>query len=333
MGASQHQHYVPRLLLKGFLSRDSEEAKKEQVRVFDLIEQRSFPTSIDNIMGEHRFNEWWLDEKTMATIEPAVGRIESHLAPLIRRIRRERRLERTPEVFHDLALLMALQYIRTKRMRLLPKRLDDQFRVDVKKRGFNPDKVQGLVDWDEKTLKKQHVKHQIDGLAKCTGLIAEKKFFLMTAPEGSSFYLGDHPVALYKDEDDRGVIGDLDLEDPYIQIYLPLSADMMLCAYGPVVLDDLMKNRDEQMAEVKGTALKHLMDGRVSAAQMKEMMERAKASHITTQVIGAICTGEPWAAERKQVQLYNLLQASYAHRFVVDPDGKFEVARETITKH
>ena len=34
--AAQHQHYVPQLLLRGFLSRDPAKAAKDQVHVFDL---------------------------------------------------------------------------------------------------------------------------------------------------------------------------------------------------------------------------------------------------------------------------------------------------------
>lgn len=94
--AAQHQHYVPQLLLRGFLSRDPDKAAKEQVHVFDLETGVSFTPSISNII-ERRFNDFWLDEETLATVEPAAGRIESHVAPLVERIRRERRLERSPE--------------------------------------------------------------------------------------------------------------------------------------------------------------------------------------------------------------------------------------------
>lgn len=101
--AAQHQHYVPQLLLRGFLSREPERAAREQVHVFDLETGETFTPSITNIMGERRYNDFWLDEETLATVEPAAGRIESHVAPTVERIRTEKRLERSPEEFGSLA--------------------------------------------------------------------------------------------------------------------------------------------------------------------------------------------------------------------------------------
>jgi hypothetical protein len=330
--AAQHQHYVPQLLLRGFLSRDAAKAAKDQVHVFDLQTGASFTPSIANIMGERRFNDFWADEETLATIEPATGRIESHVAPLVERIRAERRLERSPEEFGDLALLMAFQFIRTKKMRLLPERMNRQLRAHVEKMGFDPAKVEGLEELDEEALKQLHVRNQIEGLEKYTGIIADKEFFLMSAPEGSSFYLGDHPVVLHNDEERRGMFGGLGLAVPYIQIYLPLSADLLLCAYDKAVLGQLMKTRDDGFRENQVYALGKLMRGEISAQQMKQAMEGMKALDVISPLIDAIRAGEPVAVGPEQVQCYNSLQAFQAHRFIVDPDGKFVVAAEMVAE-
>jgi len=55
---AKHQHYVPRHLLRGFLSDNLEEAKNERVRVFDLETGKTFTTKIDNIMGEGRYKRY-----------------------------------------------------------------------------------------------------------------------------------------------------------------------------------------------------------------------------------------------------------------------------------
>ena len=128
---AEHQHYVPQLLLRGFLSRDGARAAKEQVHFLNLETGDTFTPSITNIMGENRYNDFWLDEETRGTIEPAAGLIESHVARTVERIRAERRLERTPEEFGNLALLMAFQFIRTKKMRLLPERMHKQLTEQI----------------------------------------------------------------------------------------------------------------------------------------------------------------------------------------------------------
>lgn len=56
--AAQHQHYVPQLLLRGFLSREASRAAKEQVHVYDMVERRQFTPPIGKIMGERRYNDF-----------------------------------------------------------------------------------------------------------------------------------------------------------------------------------------------------------------------------------------------------------------------------------
>lgn len=328
---AQHQHYVPKLLLRGFLSSDPKRAAKEQVHVLDLEAEKSFPTSIDNIMGERRFNDFWVDEDLLATIEPWMGQIESQLAPIVERIRVEKTLERTPDELASLALLVAFQFVRTKSMRLMPKRIDDQLSHHVKKMGFDPTKVDGFMNLDEEGLKKEHIRHQVKNLEKYAEILAEKEFFLMTAPDGRSFYIGDHPVVLHNDEPRTVYSGHLGIGAAYVQIYMPLSSDVLLCAYDKAVLGQMMKASDEAHdKEVAGYALSKLMAGEISAEQMKQVLNASRDLDPVAAMIRAIRAGQPIAVGPEQVQCYNSLQAFFAHRFVIDPDDSFEVAREMI---
>lgn len=328
---AQHQHYVPKLLLRGFLSKDPKRAAKEQVHVLDLNEQRSFPTSIDNIMGERRFNDFWVDEDILATIEPWTSQIEAQLAPIVERIRVEKTLERTPEEIGNLASLVAFQFVRTKGMRLMPERLDQQMRRHVKRMGFDPAKVDGLMNLDEEGLKTEHVRHQVQNLGKYAEIIAEKEFFLMSAPEGRSFYIGDHPVVLHNDEPRTLHRGHLGIGAAYIQIYLPLSSDILLCAYDKAVLGQMMKTSAGSFnKEVASYALGKLRAGEITAEQMKSALELRHDLDPVTAMIGRIRAGQSIAIGPEQVQCYNSMQAFFAHRFVIDPDDNFSVATEMI---
>lgn len=329
--AAQHQHYVPKLLLRGFLSRDAKRAEQRQVHVFDFENERSFPASIDKIMGETRFNDFWVDDETLASIEPWTSRVESHVAPLVERIRAEKTLERTSEEFGDLSLLVAFQFVRTKGMRLLPERLDAQIRKHVRSMGLDTNRIRGLFDLDAEGLKREHIRHQVQNIEKYAEIIAEKEFFLMTAPVGHSFYIGDHPVVLHNDEPKTVHTGHLGIGAAYIQIYLPLSSDVLLCAYDKAVLGKMMKAADEARdKEVAGYALAKLMAGEISAAQMKEAVDAARDLDPVVAMIKAIRGGQPIAVGPEQVQCYNSMQAFFAHRFVIDPDNSFAVARDMI---
>ncbi len=331
--AAQHQHYVPKLLLRGFLSRDAKRAEQRQVHVFDFENERSFPASIDKIMGETRFNDFWVDDETLASIEPWTNRVESHVAPLVQRIRAEKTLERTSEEFGDLSLLVAFQFVRTKGMRLLPERFDAQMRKHVRSMGLDTNRIHGLFDLDAEGLKRQHIRHQVQNIEKYAEIIAEKEFFLMTAPAGHSFYIGDHPVVLHNDEPKTVHTGHLGIGAAYIQIYLPLSSDVLLCAYDKAVLGNMMKAADEaRNKEVAGYALAKLMAGEISAAQMKEAVVAARDLDPVAAMIKAIKGGQAIEIGPQQVQYYNSLQAFFAHRFVIDPDDSFAVARDMISE-
>lgn len=299
--------------------------------MLDLEAGNTFTTSIDNIMGERRFNEFWIDDDVLATIEPWTARIDDHLAPIVERIRERKTLERTQEEIANLAFLMAFQFVRTKDMRLMPERIDAQLRRHVKRMGFDPAKVDGLMNLDEEGLKKEHIRHQVQNLEKYVQIMAEKEFFLMTPPDGRSFYIGDHPVVLHNDEPRTVHTGHLGIGAAYIQIYLPLSSDVLLCAYDKAVLGLMMKASDEaRNKEVAGYALSKLIAGEISAAQMKQAIDAARDLDPVAAMIRAIRAGQPIAVGPEQVQCYNSLQAFFAHRFVIDPDESFAVARDMV---
>lgn len=329
--AAQHQHYVPKLLLRGFLSFDDERANKEQVHVLDFNTQKSFPASIGKIMGERRFNDFWVDDDLLATIEPWTAQIESELVPHVQRIRNEKRLNRTSEELAILSVLFAFQFLRTKGMRLMPERLDAQLRGHVKRMGFDPKKMQGLMSLDEENLKKEHIRHQVQNLEKYAEIMAKKEFFLMTPPEESSFYIGDHPVVLHNDEPKTMFSGHLGIDAAFIQIYLPLASDVLLCAYDKAVLGQMMRVSDETFnKEVVSYALSKVMAGEISAAQMKEALDLRGNLDPVSAMMRTIKEGRPIAVSSDQVQCYNSMQAFFAHRFVIDPDDDFTVAKEMI---
>ncbi len=73
-GRTDVQHYVPRLLLRGFLR---EPRAKEQVFVYDKHEDRSFPTNIANIAAEREFYDL-VDDNNQGLVEGILSELESN---------------------------------------------------------------------------------------------------------------------------------------------------------------------------------------------------------------------------------------------------------------
>ena len=65
---------------------------------------------------------------------------------------------------------------------------------------------------------------------------------------------------------------------------------------------------------------------------MKGFVEGAKHHDVIGPLIDMIRAGEPVACGIEQVDAYNSLQVFHAHRFVVDPAGKFDVVAEMIAE-
>ncbi len=324
--AAQQQHYVPRHLLRGFLSSDALEARKERVRMFDLREGKTVPpTSISNVMGERRYNDWWLDDQTLMTIEPAVTKVENVVFPLITRLRAEQKLELSEKEHDEIALLLAFQFVRAKKMREVILRMDNHLRNAIEKRGWKMEQVEGYEPPTEESIKQDHTRQQIKSLAKYTEIMADKVFFLATAPEGKSFYLGDNPVVMANDED-RRPWGSLGLSVPYIQIYMPISSNLMICAYSKEVLGGYMMKHDESMAEARRIVLSKVMSGEVPLGMMKQLLDNVNASDGLIALRDNVKAGTPTVLEPSMVDRYNSLQAFYAVRWVVDSRGDFDIA-------
>ncbi|HEY0414300.1 MAG TPA: DUF4238 domain-containing protein [Allosphingosinicella sp.] len=108
--SAQNQHYVPKHLLRQFLW----DEKGERVTVYDKHEERTFVTSIKNIMAERRFNDFTFEEDWRVSFEPLACGAEDQVLPAYNKVLSERRLDGSSEQKAALAVLMAFQFLRTK---------------------------------------------------------------------------------------------------------------------------------------------------------------------------------------------------------------------------
>jgi Protein of unknown function (DUF4238) len=68
---AQNQHYVPKLILRNFLSNEA----KEQVTVFDKKTAKTFTPNIAGVMAERRFHDFQVSEEYIASFEHTAGRV------------------------------------------------------------------------------------------------------------------------------------------------------------------------------------------------------------------------------------------------------------------
>jgi hypothetical protein len=323
---AQNQHYVPKFMLRNFLS----DVGKDQVTVFDKETGKSFPTNIRGIMAERRFNEFVIEEKWVASFEPAICEIEDAVLPAYRRVVEYRRLERTEEERALLAYLIAFQFVRTKAQRDIFTQMDIMIRE--KWGGIDQIGLELAEMNNPAMLKMRHADFIKESLKEFTSLIASKDFLLMEAPSHRFFYLGDNPVAMHNHEKADPFWGNIGLAVRGIEIYLPLSRDLILCAWCPSIVERHRSEANERLQEYRTALLSKLMRGEIT---MQEM--RAHNKHMNglvkpiTDLLADFDSGAPLQLGDGEMDFHNSLQLLASVRHVICPQGDFALAERFMT--
>jgi hypothetical protein len=326
---AQSQHYVPKFILRNFLS----DEKKEQVSVFRKSTGKGFVTSIRNIMAERRFHEFAISPDYLASFEGAICQIEETLLPTYRKVVEQRRLDRSDEERANLATFMAFQFVRTRQQREQFVRMEEQIKAHLAKLGGTIEQLEGYEPLTEDRLTEQHIRLIRSAVPEFAQNIGAKDLLLLSAPEGRSFYLADSPVCLHNSEPAHPLFGNLGLAVRGIEIYLPLTANLMLAAWCPSLLDKIHNEHHRQSAEHQGELLSMLMRNEISPAQMRiQLSALAALRKPVDNLLSAFASGEPIILDESNMDFCNSLQMNYARDYVICKQGDFALARRFVSE-
>jgi hypothetical protein len=330
--AAQKQHYVPQFILRQFLS----EPEGERVAVYDKHDDKTFVTSIKNIMAERRFNDFVFEDDYMVSFEPIACRVEDQVLPAYKQVIAERRLDGSPEQKAALVFLITFQFLRTKSNRDMWADMEKKIVEVVEASGGRMQDVEGWEDWEpatEDTLKRAHLTSIKEGLKEFAPIIAEKDFLLAEPAPGRSFYLGDNPVVLANQEN-FGPYGNIGLALRGIEIYMPLASDLMLCAWCPSILGGVEERLRASQSASRGEALRRVVAGQMTREAMKAAVEQIEVlERPHERLLSDFAEGRPVSSTVDNMDYYNSLQTSYASRYVVCQQADFELARRFNHEH
>lgn len=230
---------------------------------------------------------------------------------------------------------MAFQFLRTKAHRDRWQDLENMTREVVEASGGRMEDVQGWEDWKPSTeddLKRHHLINIKNGLGEYAQIIGQKDFLLAEATPVRGFYLGDNPVCLSNSRD-FGPYGNLGLALPGIEIYLPLSSNLLLCAWCPTILDELRRGHEQGKARRRTEVLASLTAGKIDAAQMKKLLDQIRpAEEWIETLLRNAAEGRPIESDDDNMDYCNSLQTSYAYRYLVCQQGDFDLAKRHNTE-
>lgn len=327
-GKSEDQHYVPRILLRGFLAAPKE---KEQIWVFDKHENRSFRTQIRNIASERNFYE--LDSgSSSGKIESIFSDLESKTVGVIEQIVADQSLAGlSAEQKGWLAVFITTQSLRTKHFREILKTLSDGYRDHIASLGFDPKQVEGFFPIEtEDDLKIASIAQFKDQVKSHAELLKQKVVFLSKTSIDRPFWISDHPVVMHNSQD-FGPYGNIGLAVPGIEIYLPLTSTLLLGLWCPELANVIHTNLKQAQA-IRNAFTEQILTGicpdpealKVAYTECEDIIRR------TEPLANALETGGVIEATDENVMFYNSQQVTWAHRFVMSPLQKFELVERMI---
>ncbi len=328
--AAQNQHYVPKFILRNFLSN----SKKEQVQVFSKSSGKGFTASIRNIMAERRFHEFSIDEHYLASFEESVCRVEDMLLPAYRSVIENRRFDGTPEQKAHLATLIAFQLLRTRSQRDQFVDMERQLAEHLQEHGGSIVDIEGYEPLTDDVLREQHITFMRDAAGEFAQVIAAKDFLLLEAPKGRRFYLSDNPVTIHNSQPNDGFFGNMGLSCEGIEIYMPLTSDLQICAWCPSLLGSMRKRSAESKRQLATAILSPKMVSVANPASLMEQLAQIREYRATIEeTLKRAAEGIPLSASNSNMDFQNALQVGQAREHLICQKADFDLARRFMAEH
>lgn len=182
------QHYVPQFLLKQFGS-----DKKNQIFVFDKLNERSFPSAIRKVASEKSFYDFELNGVEFS-YEQFFSNMESDASTRIKSIVTNNSIAHLSDSDKlVISSFAALQQLRVRATRDKHKSFIRNFQKEIQNRGFI---TEGEFPDDEE-IKMQSLVN-LESAKKNVEFFYNKSWVLLEAPLKSSFYISDNPITLNK---------------------------------------------------------------------------------------------------------------------------------------
>lgn len=306
--ASYNQHYVPRLLLRGFTRRP-----KNQLFVYDKHTDKIFNTVPENIAAEKNFYEIEV-EGQLISVDPSLDILDGEAAKIINRIRETENLSLlTQEEKSHLAVFVAVQFLRVKQRREILQDLSDQLDRRIKEFA---EKLNATSDFqpfsseEVKTISLQMVVEHSTILAKI--LLGYIWLLLKTSPS-NPFIISDHPVTL-SSQKDFGIYGNLGFAVPGIEVSMPISDSLSLLFLSESYIESI---------ELTKTKI-----GRNLLFAQSRGMNSLLGNEIET--YRGLDGKGPFPIPKKTVIWHNSQQILYAGRWIFSPVDDFTLVKKMI---
>lgn len=255
----KNQHFVPQFYMRGW-------ANDDRVSVYNLNRKSEFPpTKISNLCSENYF----YDED--GEHERALSGLEGRHATLLQTLRTDRSIDNlNRDDLRHLCIFIRFQAARTKSTRSETEQMKDWLFKEVTRTGVEAGELDkstlNAVEEGEISLEFEqnnwlHSSSMLHALAG-PDILYDMEIALIEDHTDSGFVFSDHPVYLdnrrFKSEQERFLLG---LQNRGLQVFLPLSDDLLVHLYDPTCYRIEHDDENSQIIEVNSPQIVNDLNG------------------------------------------------------------------------
>jgi hypothetical protein len=303
---SRIQHYVPQFILKRF-------SQNEQICTFDKWTEKTFCTNIKNVCAEKDFYNIQFDD-TIASIEPSLSNLETQAATVIDKLIKSQNIKvLSKEDKYVLAVFLTAQLFRSKSHRERLIHTSKEFAEALRKRGCEPDKVEGYKELNDHDAKRMSMR-LMQEMGDFYPHFLDKDWILYKPNAKETLYISDNPLT-FQNNNDYGWCGNIGLAVKGIEMYFPLTPKLSL----GIFCKSIMKQIGETLFKVNLAPI--YSPTLLTAKQNLEAIYKPFRA------------GDPLLLNTQNVVNQNSLQVKYSERFVFSYTNDFKVVKQMLSKY
>jgi hypothetical protein len=305
---TKKQHYVPQFLLRKFAA-----SKESPIWTYDKHTGKSFQQNIKDAAEENYFYDIEFDGQVIS-LEELLAYKENHWAERIDQLLEVRDLSRIgQDSILEISRFIAVQFTRTKQHREIFREMTAKIRSEVLRRF--PD-AQSYLEYEMPDLDAASSKaYGLKAILQCQQIIPHllsKDWLLFEVTTGDPLFVSDSPVVM-DNQRDFGWRGNIGYGVPGIEIYIPISPDLVLGLFCPSIVKEIA----DELAKFE-----------ILNRRNPEMLKGLEARHM----LDNVKQGRPIPLKAENIERLNSLQVSNSHRFLYSRKDNFDLAKEMIRR-
>ena len=328
LSESKNHHYVPKHLQQAFRANP-----KDQVWCYDKSKCQHFLTNPKNILSETYFNEFDIEYEGndfIVSAENWITKVEAIYQPALQKILSTEDLRLiSPLETAALLILLPFQAFRTRTSRDTYEKMRIEIVKQIKEKtpyNVNPEEeLEELRQLSESETKTLHLRMLRTLAPEMVDILVGRDIVLFRAPKDDVLILGDHPVVLHNDVD-HGFGGNLGWKVKGIQIFLPISPNLLLAVLCPSVLDATLEKCETEASKLLELAFTMGKQNPNFFDQIRQ--EAAQSIESARAFVKVARSGQTSILSSENVLFCNSLQINFASRFVISSENNFSLAKK-----